>query len=31
MDHRMRMQLMFDLDKQREHEGRINVKRYEPA
>ena len=31
MDHLMRMQLVFDLSKQRERENTIKVKRYEPA
>lgn len=31
MDHLMRMQLAFDLAKQREFEASIKVKRYEPA
>lgn len=31
MDHLMRMQLVFDLAKQREREDSIKVKRYEPA
>ena len=31
MDHLMRMQLVFDLAKQREREDTIKVKRYEPA
>lgn len=31
MDHLMRMQLAFDLAKQRERAPKINVKRYEPA
>jgi antitoxin HigA-1 len=31
MDHLMRMQLAFDLAKQREREDTIKVKRYEPA
>ena len=31
MDHLMRMQLAYDLAKQRAQEKKINVKRYEPA
>ena len=31
MDHLMRMQLAFDLAKQRERESTLRVKRYEPA
>ena len=31
MDHLMRMQLVFDLAKQRERESTLKVKRYEPA
>jgi addiction module HigA family antidote len=31
MDHLMRMQLAFDLAKQRDQEARIKVNRYEPA
>ena len=31
MDHLMRMQLAFDLAKQRDREAAIKVKRYEPA
>ena len=31
MDHLMRMQLAYDLAKQRERENTIHVKRYQPA
>ncbi|MBA3505856.1 MAG: HigA family addiction module antidote protein [Betaproteobacteria bacterium] len=31
MDHLMRMQLAYDLAKQRRQENQINVKRYQPA
>lgn len=31
MDHLMRMQLAYDMAKQRAQEKKINVKRYEPA
>jgi antitoxin HigA-1 len=31
MDHLMRMQLAFDLARQRERENTLGVKRYEPA
>ena len=31
MDHLMRMQLAFDLAKQRDHEAAVKVRRYEPA
>ena len=31
MDHLMRMQLVFDVSKQRERENTIKVKRYQPA